>query len=105
MCFSLFDTGSMAPDRDAPPENPPENSQENSQGRVASDTNAPPDTEAKEGSIVLAGISRTTWRPGVMYYITFEAQDPFNSNATTFQAEVQKKLKGPHKVYSCVIKT
>ena len=61
MCFSLFDTGSMAPDRDAPPENPPENSQENSQERVASDTNAPPDTEAKEvarGITIMKGIIR-----------------------------------------------
>src|SRR3954463_6327837 len=61
MCFSLFDTGSMPSDRDAPPENPPENLQENSQERVASDTNAPPDTEAKEvarGITIMKGIVR-----------------------------------------------
>src|SRR3954462_4095714 len=57
MCFTLFDTGSMASDRDAPPEN----SQENSQERDAPDTNAPPDTEAKEvarGITIMKGIVR-----------------------------------------------
>src|SRR3954468_4737225 len=47
----------MAPDRDAPPEN----SQENSQERDAQDTNAPPDTEAKEvarGITIMKGIVR-----------------------------------------------
>src|SRR3954466_3507233 len=57
MCFTLFDTGSMASDKDAPPAN----SQENSQERDAPDTNAPPDTEAKEvarGITIMKGIIR-----------------------------------------------
>ncbi|XP_058733804.1 uncharacterized protein LOC131605470 isoform X1 [Vicia villosa] len=62
MCFSLFDTGSMAPDRDAPPENSQENSKErDAQERDAPDTNAPPDTEAKEvarGITIMKGIIR-----------------------------------------------
>ncbi|XP_058781663.1 uncharacterized protein LOC131655880 isoform X2 [Vicia villosa] len=50
--------------------------------------------------------NQTTWRPGGMYYITFQAQDPSNTHATTFQAQVHKMCRGPpHKVISCAIKT
>ncbi|XP_058768931.1 uncharacterized protein LOC131642729 isoform X1 [Vicia villosa] len=61
--------------------------------------------ENQGSNFVLADILRTTWRAGGMYYITFQATHPSNSNATTFQAEVQRKPKGEHKVYSCAIKT
>src|SRR3954471_17966642 len=53
MCFSLFDTGSMASNQ--------ENSQENSQDRDAPDTNPPPDTSSKEvarGITIMKGIIR-----------------------------------------------
>ncbi|CAL5203574.1 unnamed protein product [Lathyrus oleraceus] len=51
----------------------------------------------KGSKFVLADIVKTTWRAGGMYYITFQAQDPSNSNATTFQAQVRLMLVGPPK--------
>ncbi|XP_058781656.1 uncharacterized protein LOC131655874 isoform X2 [Vicia villosa] len=61
--------------------------------------------ENQGSNFVLADIVRTTWRAGGMYYITFQAQDTPNSPHITFQAQVQRKPKGQHKVYSCAIKT
>ncbi|XP_058766053.1 uncharacterized protein LOC131639587 [Vicia villosa] len=59
----------------------------------------------KGSNFVLTDIVRTTWRAGGMYYITFQAQDTPNSPHITFQAHVRLMLVGPHKVYSCAIKT
>ncbi|MCI17036.1 hypothetical protein A2U01_0038183, partial [Trifolium medium] len=53
----------------------------------------------------LANIDKTTWRPGGIFYITFQAregegegeEDPSNSPTTTFQAHVRKLPRdGPH---------
>jgi len=58
---------------------------------------------------VFADIVKTTWRPGGMYYITFQAkeQDPPNClPVTTFQAQVwKKKPVSESEVISCAIKT
>ncbi|RHN69088.1 hypothetical protein MtrunA17_Chr3g0120961 [Medicago truncatula] len=56
---------------------------------------------------VLADIVKTTWRPGGMYYITFQAkeQDPPNRRpVTTFQAQFWKRRPEPE-VISRAIKT
>ncbi|WJX39315.1 hypothetical protein P8452_26869 [Trifolium repens] len=54
-------------------------------------------------------IVKTTWSPGGIYYVTFQArerEDPSNTSATIFQAHVQKLPgDGPLKVFSCAIKT
>ncbi|GAU51471.1 hypothetical protein TSUD_331030 [Trifolium subterraneum] len=62
-----------------------------------------------EGSnFAFLNIVKTTWRPGGIYYITFQAkerEDPSNSSVTIFQAHVHKfPGDGPHKVISCDIK-
>src|SRR4051812_35345073 len=78
MCFSLFDTGSMAPDRDAPPENSQGNSQErDAQERDTPDTNAPPDTEAKEvarGITIMKGIIRHKDQ-GLVYRLEWNSEN------------------------------
>ncbi|KAK2443066.1 hypothetical protein QL285_014204 [Trifolium repens] len=59
----------------------------------------------------LANIDKTTWRPGGMYYITFQAKQgegehPSNISTKTFQAHVRRlRRDGPHQVFSCAIKT
>ena len=58
---------------------------------------------------MLADIVKTTWRPGRMYYITFQAQeqeqeDPSNSPAIIFQAQVWDRRPGPPVVKSCAMK-
>src|SRR3954468_8215821 len=85
MCFSLFDTGSMAPDRDAPPENSQGNSQErDAQERDAPDTNAPPDTEAKEvarGITIMKGIIRHRDQ-GLVYPLEWNSENqPIGPNS------------------------
>ncbi|XP_058781665.1 uncharacterized protein LOC131655883 [Vicia villosa] len=59
----------------------------------------------QDANFVLTDIVKTTWSPGGMYYITFQAQDPSNTHATTFQAQVHQMCRGPPKVISCAIKT
>src|SRR3954464_8461504 len=80
MCFTLFDTGSMASDKDAPPAN----SQENSQERDALDTNAPPDTEAKEvarGITIMKGIIRHRDQ-GLVYLLEWNSENqPIGPNS------------------------
>ncbi|GAU22929.1 hypothetical protein TSUD_327010 [Trifolium subterraneum] len=62
-----------------------------------------------EGSnFAFLNIVKTAWRPGGIYYITFQArerEDPSNSSVTIFQAHVHKTPgDGPQKVISCDIK-
>lgn len=61
-------------------------------------------------NFVLADIVKTTWRPGGIYYITFQAQkqeqeDPSDRPVIIFQAHVWNKRPGPPEVVSCAIKT
>ncbi|CAL5203563.1 unnamed protein product [Lathyrus oleraceus] len=61
----------------------------------------------KDTNFVFANIVKSTWCPGAMYYITFQAQDSSNNSnntsLTTFQAQVSNRRPGP-KLYSCAIK-
>ncbi|MCI24412.1 digestive organ expansion factor-like protein [Trifolium medium] len=59
----------------------------------------------QDTNYVFVDVVKTTWRPGGIYYITFQAQnDSANGSPTTFQAMVMKKRTGPHEVKSCSIK-
>ncbi|XP_045803186.1 uncharacterized protein LOC123896829 [Trifolium pratense] len=59
----------------------------------------------QDTNYVFVDVVKTTWRPGGVYYITFQAQnDSPNCPVDTFQARVVKMRTGPHAVTSCSIK-
>ncbi|KAK2447741.1 hypothetical protein QL285_007070 [Trifolium repens] len=61
----------------------------------------------QDANFVFLDVVKTTWRPGGVYYITFQAQaqdDPPNCSVATFQAMVMKVGIGPLVVKSCDIK-
>ncbi|GAU20106.1 hypothetical protein TSUD_381980 [Trifolium subterraneum] len=61
--------------------------------------------ENQDTNYVFVDIVKATWRPGGIYYITFQAQNEFlDCSPNTFQAMVMKNGIGPHEVKSCAIK-
>ncbi|WJX22724.1 hypothetical protein P8452_12005 [Trifolium repens] len=61
--------------------------------------------ENQDAKFVFLDVVKTAWRPGGIYYITFQAQIDYpNCSANTFQAMVMKVGRGPTEVKSCDIK-
>ncbi|XP_058726205.1 uncharacterized protein LOC131597530 [Vicia villosa] len=85
--YPCIPLGSMASDKDAPPAN----SQENSQERDAPDTNAPPDTEAKEvarGITIMKGIIRHRDQ-GLVYPLEWNSENqPIGPNSATLTSYI-----------------
>ncbi|XP_058768867.1 uncharacterized protein LOC131642664 [Vicia villosa] len=56
----------------------------------------------KDTHFVFASIVKTTWSPGAIYYIIFQAQDS-STSLTTFQTQVVNQRPAPE-VISCANK-